>query len=130
MYWPLEKEDAEKVLAPYKEELINRRIKKFTEADWWSWGRGYPQNDQKRIYVNGKTRNPKPFFVSDCTHFDGSVLAIFPKNQDIDLQAFCDALNAIDWQELGFLCDGRYLFSQRSLENCLLPKELKNFLER
>jgi adenine-specific DNA-methyltransferase len=127
MYWPLDKEDAEKVLAPYKEELINRRIKKFTEADWWSWGRGYPQNDFKRIYVNGKTRNPKPFFVSDCTHFDGSVLAIFPKNQDIDLQAFCDALNAIDWQELGFLCDGRYLFSQRSLENCLLPKELKKF---
>ena len=122
MYWPLEREDAEKVLAPYKDQLINRRIKSFTESDWWAWGRGYPQNDLKRIYVNGKTRNPKPFFVSDCTNFDGSVLAIFPKNQEIDLQAFCDALNAIDWQELGFLCDGRFLFSQRSLENCLLPE--------
>ncbi len=27
------------------------------------------------------------------------------------------ALNEVDWTDLGFVCDGRFLFSQRSLEN-------------
>lgn len=38
----------------------------------------------------------------------------------ITLQNLCDKLNEIDWQELGFVCDGRFLFSQRSLENAML----------
>ena len=29
----------------------------------------------------------------------------------------CDRLNDIDWRELGFVCDRRFLFTQRSLEN-------------
>ncbi|WP_414600982.1 hypothetical protein [Helicobacter sp.] len=36
------------------------------------------------------------------------------------LQKICDKLNDIDWRELGFVCDGRFLFSQRSLENAML----------
>ena len=27
----------------------------------------------------------------------------------------------MDWEELGFVCDGRFLFNQRALQNCLLP---------
>ncbi len=32
-------------------------------------------------------------------------------------------LNDVDWGELGFVCDGRFLFAQRSLENALLPED-------
>ena len=43
------------------------------------------------------------------------------KRQLLDL-VFDDLLNdAVDWQELGFVCDGRFLFAQRSLQNCMLP---------
>ena len=28
---------------------------------------------------------------------------------------------AVNWEELGFVCDGRFLFSQRTLETCYLP---------
>ena len=45
-----------------------------------------------------------------------------------DLAAFRDALNAVDWADLGFICDGRYLFSQRSLENAPLPASFSIFL--
>ena len=31
-------------------------------------------------------------------------------------------LNLVDWAELGFVCDGRYLFTQRSLQEALLPE--------
>lgn len=47
---------------------------------------------------------------------------IFPKFRvdSKELENLCEKLNNIDWQELGFVCDGRYLFSQRSLESCVL----------
>ena len=39
-------------------------------------------------------------------------------------------LNDVDWSELGFVCDGRFLFSQRSLEQALLPEEFAEFAVR
>ena len=115
-------------LIPHKERLISRRIRPFDEANWWQWGRGYFQSNVPRIYVNGKTRRPKPFYVHDCPHYDGSVLAIFPKSPGTDVGALADALNQVDWQELGFVCDGRFLFTQRSLTQTLLPENFRRFL--
>ena len=102
-------------------ELRSRNIKKMTDDNWWKWGRDFYRSDRKRIYVNSKTRNKKPFFISDRKNYDGSVLAICPKNENVDIQELCDMLNAVDWKELGFVCGGRYLFSQKSLENSKLP---------
>lgn len=109
-------------LQEFKQRLIQRRIKKFDENNWWQWGRDYYKSEQPRIYVNTKTRNKKPFFIHSCNAYDGSVLAIFPKFEVNSrfLQELCIRLNDIDWEELGFVCDGRFLFSQRSLENCML----------
>ncbi|MCZ3030507.1 hypothetical protein NYY88_19565, partial [Acinetobacter baumannii] len=87
----------------------------FDEHNWWHWGRGYPITDAPRVYVNTKTRHPRPFFLHECNNFDGSILAIFPHDPNMDMKAFCDALNVVDWKALGFVCDGRFLFSQRSL---------------
>ena len=36
-------------------------------------------------------------------------------------------LNEVDWHELGFVCDGRFLFTQRSLEQTLLPEDFTQF---
>lgn len=84
-----------------------------------------------RIYVNTKTRNKKPFFLHSCKAYDGSILAIFPKFKvdSRDLEILCEKLNGIDWQELGFVCDGRYLFSQRSLESCNLDFRFNEFIK-
>jgi len=113
---------------PHKERLIARRIRPFDESNWWQWGRGYPQTDAPRIYVNGRTRKPQPFFLHDCPHFDGAVMALFPHERQADLPALTHALNAVDWRELGFVCDGRYIFTQRSLENAPLPPAFETFL--
>ena len=90
------------------------------------WGRKYYESKENRIYVNSKTRNKNPFFFHNCKAYDGSVLAIFPKfkaTQKICKEIAKD-LNNVDWEELGFICDGRFLFSQKALENCLLPDVL------
>lgn len=114
-------------LLPHRERLIARRIRRFDDSNWWQWGRGYPETDAPRLYVNHKTRRATPFFRHSCPHFDGSVLALFPHHPHCDLDALCAALNAVDWAELGFVCDGRFIFTQRSLQQAPLPDSLRAF---
>jgi len=117
-------------LAGHKARLIARRIRSFDEGNWWQWGRGYHQSVQPRVYVNSKTRRPQPFFVHDCPHYDGAVLAIFARDPALDVGLLATALNGVDWADLGFVCDGRFLFTQRSLEQAPLPESFRAFVPR
>jgi adenine-specific DNA-methyltransferase len=109
-------------LEQFKDDLLSRKIRKFNESNWFEWGRKHFESDLPRIYVNNKTRNKKPFFLHKSNYYDGSILAIFPKDNSIDLQTYVDYLNGVNWAELGFVTNGRFIFSQRSLENSLLPR--------
>lgn len=115
-------------LYSFKQQLISRKIKKFDENNWWQWGRLHYISSNKRIYVNTKTRSKTPFFIHKCNNYDGSVLALFPINQQVNLIELCLMLNNANWKELGFVCNNRYLFSQKSLENTLLPNCFKKFI--
>jgi adenine-specific DNA-methyltransferase len=116
-------------LAAHKERLLARRVRNFDESNWWHWGRLHHVSTAPRIYVNAKTRRPRPFFLHDCPNYDGSVLALFPRVPGMDLAFAADLLNdRVDWEELGFVCDGRFLFTQRSLQNCLLPPVFETLL--
>ncbi len=128
MIWVNKDDPPPPALQPHKERLISRGIRPFDEGNWWHWGRGYPQTQAPRIYVNGRTREKLPFFLHHCMHFDGAVLALFPHDPTSDLHALRDALNAVAWDTRGFVCDGRYLFTQRSLENAPLPESFSRFL--
>lgn len=107
------------VLLPHKEKLLSRRAARFTEENWWKWVRNIPRGveGRPRIYVNVKTRHPRPFFMSDCPRWDGSVMALFPRSADIDLQEWVARLNDADWRDLGFHSGGRLIFGQKSLAN-------------
>ncbi|MDR2614333.1 MAG: class I SAM-dependent methyltransferase [Candidatus Accumulibacter sp.] len=113
---------------PHKARLIARRIRPYDETNWWQWGRADHCSDSPRVYVNNKTRRQAPFFVHRSLHYDGSVMAIFPKDPAVDVQMLADALNRVDWEEIGFVCDGRFLFTQRSLEQAPLPENFHVFL--
>ncbi|MBC8044558.1 MAG: class I SAM-dependent methyltransferase [Rhizobacter sp.] len=108
-------------LEPHQQRLLGRRIKMFDASNWWQWGRRHFVSGATRIYVNCKTRDGKPFFLHECNDYDGSVLAVFPREESADVHELCRLLNEVDWRELGFICDGRFLFSQKSLEQCMLP---------
>jgi adenine-specific DNA-methyltransferase len=128
MLWVGPEDPPPAVLLPHRERLLARRVRPFDETNWWQWGRGYHLSERPRIYVNGKTRTARPFFLHACPHYDGAVLAIFPRRPDVDMAAFRDALNDVDWADLGFVCDGRHLFTQRSLEQTPLPESFRPFL--
>lgn len=129
MIW-LDREGPLPYLQRFKERLLARRVARFDEANWWKWGRRHHVSAAARIYVNQKTRNPRPFFLHSCKDYDGAVLALFPHRARLkaaDLQRLTEMLNDVDWRELGFVCDGRFLFSQRSLEQTLLPEAFAEF---
>ena len=121
-------------LDKHKAELLARRVRRFDESNWWQWGRAFPISEHPRIYVNGRTRKPAPFFLHDCHAFDGSILALFPKNRRIARRDLIECTmmlnNEVDWQQLGFICDGRFIFTQRSLQNCLLPAKFSRYLPK
>lgn len=117
-----------KELLPYKNELLNRKIKKFNERNWFEWGRNVYISDKERVYVNFKTRMKDPFFTHSCKNYDGSILGIFPKFE-VDIDEITKMLNEVNWEELGFVCDGRYIFTQKALENTILPKSFEKFLK-
>ncbi len=120
-------------LEQFKERLLARRVTRFDESNWWKWGRRHHVSDDPRIYVNGRTRNLRPFFLHPCRNYDGAVLALFPhraKLKAAELERLAQMLNDVDWGELGFVCDGRFLFSQRSLEQTLLPEAFAEFAVR
>jgi adenine-specific DNA-methyltransferase len=117
-------------LEAFKMRLLQRRVIPFDESNWWQWGRRHHVSDAPRIYVNGRTRNPQPFFLHACLNYDGAVLALFPKRRDLlpgQVRRLVALLNAVDWAELGFVCDGRFIFSQRSLQHALLPAAFAEF---
>jgi len=120
-------------LEPHKERLLARGVAKFDETNWWRWGRRHHVSETPRIYVNHKTRMARPFFLNACNHYDGAVLALFPKRTDLsaaDLAQLVHLLNEVDWHELGFVCDGRHIFSQRSLAQALLPESFAPYAKR
>ena len=130
MIWCEPGDAAPRALLPHKQALLARRIRHYDESNWWQWGRGYYQSPLPRVYVNNKTRRTQPFFVHDCTHYDGAVMAIFPHDPAVDVRQLAAALNGVDWADLGFVCDGRFLFTQRALEQAPLPAALRAFLPK
>lgn len=112
-------EEPNEYLKAHKEALLSRKIKKFTEKNWWEWGRKIRHISGEKIYVNSKTRDMAPFFTNDSGWFDGSILALIPK-ETIDIDKAIKTLNDTDWSAQGFLVGGRLIFGQRTLSNALI----------
>lgn len=107
-----------------KQELLKRKLKTFDESNWWLWGRDFVNNNKKRVYVNCKTRKSNPFFTHTCNKFDGSILALFLRDQNLNAKHCAKVLNSIDWGDLGFKVGGRYCFSQKALQNTKIPNKI------
>ncbi|MCZ4305271.1 class I SAM-dependent methyltransferase [Zoogloeaceae bacterium G21618-S1] len=113
-------------LLPHKPRLLSRRVRRFDESNWWHWGRTYPLSDSPRIYVNGRTRRDAPFFLHPARAYDGAILALFPHDTTMALNEAVNLLNtAVPWEALGFRVDGRFLFTQRSLQTLHLPESFR-----
>ena len=115
-----------KYLIKNKNILLNRKIKAFNETNWWKWGAvrnlSYMEQDGYYIYVNCKTREEKPFFKEKASYFDGSILALIPKDKKIDLNFWIKKLNSSinSFREHNMFINNKYILSQRTLCNFMI----------
>lgn len=85
------------------------------------WVRKLRKIEGRKIFVNSKTRNPRPFYVHDCCYFDGSVLCLKLKEPDkYDVDVLCELLNDNDWESQGFKVGGRLVFGQKNIQNAII----------
>lgn len=111
-------------LKGFKQQLMSRKIKSFNDYNWFEWGAVRNLKIMKQngnaIYVNGQTREQKPFFVEKLGYF--STLALIPKNKTIDLSYWVEKLNNSNKEfiEQNFMVGNKYQFSPKNLSKFIV----------
>lgn len=108
-----------------KAELLERRIKKFNEENWFEWGA--PRNitsirqnlGKPCIYVRNMTRSQEVAFIGTVQHFGGSLLCLIPKKTE-DLEKIVEFLNTKDLQK-DYLYSGRFKIGHKQVCNIIVP---------
>lgn len=104
-----------------KDILKARRIKNFTEDNWFEWGA--PRNMKKMeqckdidcIYIHNLTRKSTVAFKGKMGYFGGNLIAMVPKEQ-CDLDKIVEYLNSQEFKRR-FDFSGRFKISHNVLSN-------------
>ena len=118
--FPCEDDEINKYLLQHKNDLINRRIKKFNENNWWEWGA--PRNIKKMkkykgdkcIYILPMTREKQIAFIGEVDYFGG--LIMMRPTKKCDLQKVVDYLNNESFKS-NYMYSGRFKIGHRQLLN-------------
>jgi adenine-specific DNA-methyltransferase len=115
-------------LFEHKADLINRKIRRFNESNWFEWGalRNHGNVTDKMgedcIYVRTLTRDVEVAFVDTVSYFGGGLIALIPKagaSHNIDLTKVASFLNSSQFRE-NYLYSGRFKIGQRQMCNSLI----------
>jgi adenine-specific DNA-methyltransferase len=111
-----------------KSILLERKIRKFNEDNWFEWGA--PRNittikknlGKPCIYIRNMTRNQEVAFIDKVQHFGGSLLCLIPKEtmSDIELKKIVSFLNTKDLQK-DYLYSGRFKIGHKQVCNIIVP---------
>ena len=102
---------------------LSRKIKKFTEDNWWNWGA--PRNikniekhkGKPCIYISTLTRKKEVAFIDKVQYFGGGLIVMIPK-KTIDIKKIADYMNSDDFK-VNYMYSGRFKVGQKQLCNCL-----------
>lgn len=114
-------------LLEHKMALLERKIRKFNENNWYEWGalrniKSIRQNwGKKCIYVHNLTRKSNVAFIDDVKYFGGGLIAMIPKKQ-CNLAKIMLYLNSAEFKE-NFTFAGRFKIGHRQLCNSRAPQE-------
>ncbi len=116
-------------LMQYRDQLQNRKIKKFNDNNWFQWGclrnKKFMEDKKGKICIYSKvlTRSPCVFSIGNVDYYDGSLLCIYPRceMQTDALKKILDHLNSKSFLQ-HFLYSGRYKIGQKTLANAYIPK--------
>jgi adenine-specific DNA-methyltransferase len=102
-----------------KEALMARKIRRFTDANWFEWGA--PRNvahmerlaGRSCIYISNLTRSSEPAFIGTVQYFGGALLCMVPK-EPVDLEKIVEFLNKIETRR-DYTYSGRFKMGHRQL---------------
>jgi len=115
-------------LLEHKADLINRKIRRFNESNWFEWGalRNHGNVTDKMgedcIYVRTLTRDVDVAFVDTVAYFGGGLLALIPKADaphKLDMGKVAAFLNSTQFRD-NYLYSGRFKIGQRQMCNSLI----------
>ena len=123
--YPCENDEINKYLFTNKEKLMERKIRKFNENNWFEWGA--PRNittinanlGKDCIYIYNLTRNENVAFLGKVKYFGGGLLILIPK-KECNLSNIVSYLNSNTFKS-NFMFSGRFKIGHRSLSNSFIP---------
>jgi adenine-specific DNA-methyltransferase len=115
-------------LETHKSELLGRKIRKFSEDNWFEWGAPRNISSMKRcwgkscIYVRNMTRNREVAFAGTVQYFGGSLLCLVPRldMDEIDLERVLSHLNSQAFQK-DYIYSGRFKIGQKQISSAIIP---------
>ncbi len=119
--FPSGDDEIDNYLLEHKEELLERKIRKFNKNNWFEWGA--PRNvkaiqnnlNKKCIYIYNLTRKDKIAFVNKVQYFGGNLIMLIPK-EEIDLTDIVNYMND-DKFKSNYIFSGRFKIGHRQLCN-------------
>jgi adenine-specific DNA-methyltransferase len=120
MYFDLAEEpESTHVLCKHKNKLMNRKIKKFDETNWFEFG--LKRNEQhindhmneSCIYIRSLTRKDKIAFKGTVQPFSGSLFMLIPKHM-LDIDKYIEMFNSEKWKNQ-YIQSGRFVITHKRL---------------
>lgn len=121
--FPTDNLELNKYMLSYKNELITRKIKKFTEKNWFEWGALRNYNTIKKnigkdcIYVSTMSRSNEICFKTTVQYFGGGLIIMIPK-QKINLTKIVEYINSDSFKS-NYMYSGRFKIGHKQLCNAL-----------
>jgi len=111
-----------------KQVLLGRKIKTFSEKNWFEWGA--PRNissiqkywGESCIYVRNMTRHKEVAFMGTVQYFGGTLLCLVPKTK-MDPTAMDPIVRHINSPEFqrDYLYAGRFKIGHKQISTAILP---------
>jgi adenine-specific DNA-methyltransferase len=125
--YPCDNEKINTYLLQHKKELIERKIRKFNENNWFEWGA--PRNittinsnlGKDCIYIYNLTRKQNVSFLGKVNYFGGGLIMLKPKKK-CNLNNIVSYINSNIFRN-NFIFSGRFKIGHRQVCNSYIPSE-------
>lgn len=116
-------------LQAHKTKLLERKIKKFSESNWFEWGAPRNVSSIQRfwgsscIYIRNMTRHKEVAFIGKVQYFGGSLLCLVPKTEmtETELEKIVMYMNSSLFQK-DYMYAGRFKIGHKQISTAIIPK--------
>jgi adenine-specific DNA-methyltransferase len=115
-------------LQAHKAQLLGRKIKKFSEKNWFEWGA--PRNiksiqkywGKQCVYIKTITRQKTVAFIGNVQYFGGSLICLVPKNEmsDFEIKRITQYFNSSAFQQ-NYMYAGRFKIGHKQISTEVVP---------